>query len=93
MTDTPSATAVVVAPPARASWKDLVPAIALIITVVGLLLGGGKILGRVESNSQRIEKLEQRADTRDVEQSDMKADLAAINAKLDLLIRRTSERP
>ncbi|MEH3103427.1 MAG: hypothetical protein PGN12_05930 [Sphingomonas phyllosphaerae] len=93
MTDTPTATAVVVAPTARASWKDLIPVLALLITVVGLLVGGGKMLGKVEDNTRRIEKLEGRADTRDVEQSDMKANLAAINAKLDLLIRRTPERP
>lgn len=88
MTDTPTATALVVAPPARARWQDLIPVIALVLTMITLLVGGGKALGKVEDNTRRITTLEQRADRRDDEQSQMRAGIAAINAKLDLLLER-----
>ncbi|MBB3691444.1 hypothetical protein [Sphingomonas sp. BK580] len=78
---------------ARAPWKDLIPVLTIMLTIVGMLVAGGKMLGKLDDNTRRIEKLEVRADTSSVEQSDMKANLAAINAKLDLLIRRTPERP
>lgn len=91
MTDTsPTTTQTVVVAPSRLSWKDLVPVVMLILTLITLLVGGGKVLGKVDDNTRRISLLEQRAERRDDELGDLKARIAGMDAKLDLLINRTS---
>jgi hypothetical protein len=90
VTDTPTATAVVVAPHARTSLKDLVPVIALLLTIVALIWGGGRLSGSVEENTRRIVELEQRANRRDDQMADLRERIGSMDAKLDLLVKRTA---
>jgi hypothetical protein len=90
MTDTPTATAVVVAPPARASWKDFIPVLGLLLTIVALIWGGGRLSGSVDENTRRIVALELRADRRDDQMADLRERIAQMDGKLDLLVKRTA---
>lgn len=90
MTDTPTATAVVVAPPARASWKDFIPVLALLATIIGFVWGGGRLSSNIEENTRRIVALEHRADRRDDQMADLRERIGSMDAKLDLLVKRTA---
>lgn len=92
MTDAPPATTqtVVVAPAARAAWKELIPVVALLLTIVGLVWGGGRLSGNIEENTRRIVTLEQRADRRDDQMADLRERIGSMDAKLDLLVKRTA---
>ena len=74
----------------RVTWRDLFPVMTMIVTIVTLFVGGGKVLRDVETHTSRLTVLERRADRRDDEMSDLKARIAGMDAKLDLLINRTS---
>lgn len=91
MTDATPATTqtVVVAPQARSTWKDWLPVISLLVIIGGVLLTAGGVLRQVNDNTLRIDKLEIRADQRDVQLGDLRMQMAGANAKLDLLVNRT----
>ena len=74
----------------RSLWKEAVSIIGLLLTVVTLLVGGGKLLGAVEENTRRIVALEGRADRRDESFADLRERIGAMDAKLDLLVKRTT---
>ncbi len=76
--------------PERTFWKEAIPVIGLLLTIVTLLVGGGKLLGAVDENTRRIVALEGRADRRDESFADLRERIGAMDAKLDLLIKRTT---
>ena len=98
MTDTPTATAVVVAPPApRAGWQTLAPVIlsvmTFLVTLATIVYSGGQMTQRIGETERRVVQLEQRADRRDGELQDLGRQLARVDAKLDLLIDRLPKHP
>ncbi len=74
----------------RSLWKEAVSIIGLLLTVVTLLVGGGRLLGAIDENTRRIVVLEQRADRRDEQFSDLRERIGAMDAKLDLLLKRST---
>ena len=91
MTDATPATTqtVVVAPQARSTWKDWLPVVSVLAIIGGVLLTTGGVLRQVNDNTEKIAKLETRADQRDVQLGDLRMQMAGANAKLDLLVNRT----
>lgn len=75
---------------ARSFWKEAVSIFGLLLTIVTLLVGGGKLLGAVDENTRRIVALEGRADRRDESFADLRERIGAMDAKLDLLVKRTT---
>lgn len=75
---------------ARSFWKEAVSIFGLLLTIVTLLVGGGKLLGAVDENTRRIVALEGRADRRDESFADLRERIGSMDAKLDLLIKRTT---
>lgn len=91
MSDAPQAAAMTFVAPvvARTTWKDWLPVLSLLIVIAGVMMTGGRTLAQVADNTRRIEVLERRADQRDDQLSDMRTQIAGMDAKLDLLLRRT----
>lgn len=98
MTDTPTAAAVVVAPPpARVPWPAIasliISTMTLLITIATVVFYGGQLTQRVDDGKQRTMQLEVRVDRMDANARDSDRLLAGFGAKLDLLIARSSARP
>jgi hypothetical protein len=95
MTDTPTAAAVVVtAPaPARTTWKDLLPLVAILMTIAGIIYAAGQLHSRISATESAVSKLETRADRVDGDTRDLGRKLERVDGKLDLLIERTPARP
>lgn len=74
------------APPARVTWKDWTPVIALLMTVGTVIVGGGKYLGQIEDNTRRITAIETDAHQRDEKLNQIDLRSERIETKLDLLI-------
>jgi hypothetical protein len=92
MSDAPSAAAVTVVAPARVTWKDWLPVASLLLVVAGIIWSGGGVLNQVSEQGRRIETLERRADQRDDQIRSLQIIVAGMDAKLDLLVKRT-DRP
>lgn len=102
MTDTPTAAAVVVtaSAAARTTWKDLIPLLAIILTVAGIIYAAGQLHSRLGETERAVVELKNRADRNDdrfvelvgkVERVDGRVE--RVDGKLDLLIDRTPARP
>ncbi|WP_341210668.1 hypothetical protein [Sphingomonas paucimobilis] len=74
----------------RSLWKELVSIFGILLTIVTLLVGGGRLLGAIDENTRRIVVLEQRADRRDESFADLRERIGAMDAKLDLLVKRST---
>ncbi|TCP33283.1 hypothetical protein [Sphingomonas sp. BK235] len=97
MTDTPTASAVVVAPaPARVTWHGVaslvVSALTFLVTLFTIVFYGGQLTRQVGDNERRTTQLEQRADRADSETRDLGKIVARVDAKLDLLLARSPAR-
>ncbi|MEH3098883.1 hypothetical protein [Sphingomonas adhaesiva] len=75
------------------TWRDWIPALTLLLVVIGLIFGAGMLRGKVEDNDRRLTDLERRVQLGDDEVGKLGRQLAGVDAKLDLLIRRTPDRP
>lgn len=79
--------------PRAANWRDWIPALMFALALIGLIFTAGMLRGKVEDNDRRLTQLEQRVQLGDDEVGKLGRQLAGVDAKLDLLIRRTPDRP
>jgi hypothetical protein len=79
-------------PPARPTWREWAPSIALLITVGTLLAAGGQRVNQMDDNTRRITQLESDAQAERALLMEIKAGQARIEGRLERRDDRRGER-
>ncbi len=84
-------------PQRQPAWLQFIPVAALLLTIAFTVFSAGDTRAELRrgaaDSERRITQIEQQLDRRSEQQFEMVRQIAAANAKLDLILRRTSDRP
>lgn len=74
---------------AATAWKEWLPAISTILALMGVLLYGGQLIGKIAEIERRVAQLE----TKDAGSADLDRRLSRIEGKLDVIASQPAPQP